>query len=43
MTTIILTLHGILVISFTVRILLRDDLSSAARLAWLARGQQLAQ
>lgn len=33
-TTVFLFLHGLLVIAFTVRILLRDDLSPPARLAW---------
>lgn len=32
--TIILTLHFLLVLTFTTRILLRDDLSPPARLAW---------
>lgn len=32
--TILLVLHGLLVLSFTARILLRDDLSPPARLAW---------
>lgn len=34
MTMIILTLHFFIVIGFTIRILLRDDLSPPARLAW---------
>lgn len=32
--SIVLTLHGLLVLTFTIRILLRDDLSPPARLAW---------
>ncbi|NWN90606.1 cardiolipin synthase [Marinobacter adhaerens] len=32
--TIILTLHTLLVLTFTIRILLRDDLSPPGRLAW---------
>lgn len=32
--TVVLTLHGLIVISFTIRILVRDDLSPPARLAW---------
>ncbi|MGJ8584036.1 MAG: cardiolipin synthase [Marinosulfonomonas sp.] len=32
--TVLIFLHGLLVIGFTVRILLRDDLSPPARLAW---------
>lgn len=32
--SVILTLHALLVLSFTLRILLRDDLSPPARLAW---------
>ena len=34
MTNLLVILHSILVISFTLRILLRDDLSPPARLAW---------
>lgn len=34
MATFLLTLHVLLVIGFTLRILLRDDLSPQARLAW---------
>jgi len=34
MTNILLLLHALMVLSFTFRILLRDDLSSSARLAW---------
>lgn len=33
--TILLVLHGLVVVSFAVRILLREDLSPPARLAWL--------
>ena len=32
--TAVLVFHTILVVAFTVRILLRDDLSPPARLAW---------
>lgn len=32
--TAILVLHGLLILSFTIRIVLRDDLSPPARLAW---------
>lgn len=32
--TVILVLHTLLVITFTIRILLRDDLSPPGRLAW---------
>ncbi|MEH8021154.1 cardiolipin synthase [Rheinheimera metallidurans] len=34
MTTVVVTLHLLLVLSFTTRILLRDDLSPPGRLAW---------
>ena len=34
MTTFLLTLHAFIVIGFTVRILLRENLSPQARLAW---------
>lgn len=34
MTTVLLTAHILVVIGFTLRILLRDDLSPQARLAW---------
>ncbi|SIN85718.1 phospholipase D-like domain-containing protein [Vannielia litorea] len=34
MITLLLTLHALLVIGFTLRILLRDDLSPPARMAW---------
>ena len=32
--TVVLILHGLLVLAFTTRILLRDDLSPPGRLAW---------
>ena len=34
MTTFLVLIHILLVLSFTLRILLRDDLSPSARLAW---------